>query len=202
MGITTRGLIALTIELGGVGLVIGVRVLIARHNTGSSGVRLGGFGRAPAERLALTWGAIAIAALMVATFGALGGQQWASASWPTVGYGVLVAGAGILMTFVCQLAMGASWRIGLDRNERTTLVTAGPYRHVRNPIYTGMIVFVIGIALILPGPLTFGAVAALTAALEISVRRVEEPYLLESHGGEYARWSARAGRFVPGIGRT
>jgi protein-S-isoprenylcysteine O-methyltransferase Ste14 len=38
-------------------------------------------------------------------------------------------------------------------------------------------------------------------ALEIQVRAVEEPYLLRTHPEEYAEYLARAGRFVPGVGR-
>jgi protein-S-isoprenylcysteine O-methyltransferase Ste14 len=39
------------------------------------------------------------------------------------------------------------------------------------------------------------------ASLEIQVRRVEEPYLLATHGEAYRRYASRTGRFVPGLGR-
>ena len=39
------------------------------------------------------------------------------------------------------------------------------------------------------------------AGLEIQTRAVEEPYLRELHGKAYARYAARTGRFVPGVGR-
>src|SRR2546423_7851849 len=55
--------------------------------------------------------------------------------------GVVVAGLGILATVWAQFAMGASWRIGVDDTERTALVTGGPFRWVRNPIYTSMLLF-------------------------------------------------------------
>ena len=46
------------------------------------------------------------------------------------------------------------------------------------------------------------AAALLTAVgIEIQVRAVEEPYLLEGHGERYRRYASRVGRFVPGIGR-
>ncbi|HLS74191.1 MAG TPA: hypothetical protein VK046_10500 [Actinomycetaceae bacterium] len=38
--------------------------------------------------------------------------------------------------------------------------------------------------------------------MEIQVRLVEEPYLLRTHGPAYARYTARVGRFLPGLGRT
>ncbi len=40
----------------------------------------------------------------------------------------------------------------------------------------------------------------LVAAIQIQVRVVEEPYLRRVHGDPYLRYSAAAGRFLPGIG--
>jgi protein-S-isoprenylcysteine O-methyltransferase Ste14 len=193
--------VALTLGLVWLTLVIGIRVLLAWRRTGATGIKLRSFGGRPAERAAGGFGAVAIAAVTLAIFGAIAGSPLGGWWWRTAGLGIAVTLVGLVATFVGQLAMGTSWRIGLDRGERTGLVTGGPYRHVRNPIYTAMIVFTIGIALILPGPLTFVAVAALVVALEITVRRVEEPFLFECHGDAYRRWSAHVGRFVPGLGR-
>jgi len=39
------------------------------------------------------------------------------------------------------------------------------------------------------------------AGLELHVRHVEEPYLLQTHGDAYRAYAASAGRFVPGVGR-
>ncbi len=39
------------------------------------------------------------------------------------------------------------------------------------------------------------------AALELQVRAVEEPHLQAEHGERYRAYAARAGRFVPGVGR-
>lgn len=117
------------------------------------------------------------------------------------GLGVLLFAAGLPLTLWSQLAMGASWRIGVDPEARTALVTAGPFRRVRNPIFTAMILTVLGIALMAPSALALAAVAALVIAVEIQVRLVEEPYLTRVHGDEYLHYAARAGRFVPWIGR-
>lgn len=43
-----------------------------------------------------------------------------------------------------QQAMGRSWRIGVDTDERTELVTEGVFGLVRNPVFTAMIVAVGG----------------------------------------------------------
>lgn len=40
------------------------------------------------------------------------------------------------------------------------------------------------------------------AGIEVQVRQVEEPYLRRVHGRAYTDYSARVGRFLPGLGRT
>lgn len=120
--------------------------------------------------------------------------------------GVRAAGAalfavGLSATLYAQIAMGESWRIGVDEEERTALVTSGPFAAVRNPIFAAMLPTSIGLALVVPNAVAIVGVAALFAALEIQVRLVEEPYLLRVHGEDYRGYAARVGRFVPGLGR-
>jgi protein-S-isoprenylcysteine O-methyltransferase Ste14 len=115
--------------------------------------------------------------------------------------GLVLFAAGLAITFGAQLAMGTSWRIGVDPEERTELVTTGPFALVRNPIYSGMIPAVAGLTLLNPNPLALVALAGLVSALELQVRAVEEPHLLRSHGEVYAAYAARVGRFVPGLGK-
>jgi protein-S-isoprenylcysteine O-methyltransferase Ste14 len=114
--------------------------------------------------------------------------------------GIALATSGIVLTFCAQLAMGDSWRVGVDPEERTALVTGGPFKLVRNPIYSTVIPTVLGLALMVPNALSIAGLAVLVTALELQVRRVEEPHLLRSYGDAYAEYAARVGRFVPGLG--
>ena len=116
--------------------------------------------------------------------------------------GVLLAGLGILATFAAQLAMGDSWRVGVASDERTELVTDGPFRVVRNPIFTAMIVMAVGLALMVPNAVALGGVALLVLSLELHVRLIEEPYLLGVHGQPYEDYARSTGRFLPWIGRA
>jgi protein-S-isoprenylcysteine O-methyltransferase Ste14 len=72
---------------------------------------------------------------------------------------------------------------------------------VRNPIFSAMTVATLGLALLAPNILSWLALAALVAGLEIHVRLVEEPYLTRTHGDDYRRYASRTGRFLPVIGR-
>ncbi len=104
-------------------------------------------------------------------------------------------------TFVAQLVMARSWRIGVDPSERTELVTRGLFAVVRNPIFSFMILASAGMALACPTPLSLVAPLLLLVALELQVRIVEEPYLARTHGEDYLRYARRVGRFVPWVGR-
>jgi protein-S-isoprenylcysteine O-methyltransferase Ste14 len=113
------------------------------------------------------------------------------------GVGLLLAVAGIGLTFWAQLAMGASWRIGLDADERTALVTTGPFAVVRNPIFSTMGLTALGFTLMAPTAVGVVGLAVMVVALELQVRAVEEPYLRAVHGPAFAAYTARTGRFVP-----
>jgi len=97
--------------------------------------------------------------------------------------------------------MGRSWRADVDPDARSPLVTTGPFRLVRNPVFAGSAVSVVGLALVVPNVVSLLMVAAFLAGLEIQVRLVEEPYLLRVHGDVYRDYAARTGRFMPGVGR-
>ncbi|MGV0624442.1 methyltransferase family protein [Mycolicibacter minnesotensis] len=114
--------------------------------------------------------------------------------------GTVLAVAGIAATVYSQRDMGESWRIGVDSEEATALVSDGVFAWVRNPIFTAMLIFAAGIALMTPNPLALVAFGALWGAIELQVRVVEEPYLARVHGDAYRRYCADVGRFLPGIG--
>ena len=115
--------------------------------------------------------------------------------------GFAMFGLGLAGTLIAQLAMGDSWRIGVDESERTDLVTTGPFAIVRNPIFAAMIPTSLGLALLVPSVLAFTAFLVLVVALELQVRLVEEPYLTRTHGERYVLYASRVGRFVPGVGK-
>lgn len=114
--------------------------------------------------------------------------------------GIAVAMIGIAATVYAQLEMGDSWRIGVDEQETTTLVHTGVFGRVRNPVYTAMFTFGLGIALVTPNLVACVGFVLLVSMIELQVRRVEEPHLLRTHGAAYRAYTASVGRFIPGIG--
>lgn len=184
-------------------LAFGVRIALQVRRTGSTGVRGLDRGAAPLEWVAGALFVVSLAAGAVAPLLALLGVVEPVEALDAVvvhALGFVLAASGVVATFLAQLAMGDSWRIGVESEERTDLVTDGLFALVRNPIYSAMLPTVLGLALIVPSPFALLACAGLAVALELQVRRVEEPYLLRTHGDAYADYGARVGRFVPRIG--
>jgi protein-S-isoprenylcysteine O-methyltransferase Ste14 len=187
-----------------VALAFGWRSWVQWRHTGSTGFR-GIHGRPLSPEwlggvLFVVGTAATLAAPVLAWTGTA--PSWDALARPAtlwLGLGLMVAGtAGTLWA---QLAMGTSWRIGVDPSERTALVTDGPFRWVRNPIFTAMLTGLVGLALLVPGPLATLAFVATLAGVELQVRTAEEPYLIRTHGAAYLGWAARTGRFLPGVGR-
>jgi len=185
-------------------LAFGLRSLIHYRRTGSTGF-VGLSGRpGSAEWCGGALFALALAAALAAPLLQLAGVVRPAASLVTPwvqAAGALLYLAGVVGTLWAQFAMGESWRIGVDAGAHTALVAAGPFRWVRNPIYTTMSLATIGLALLVPNVAALIGVAALALAVEIQVRLVEEPYLERVHGARYRRYAATAGRFVPRLGR-
>jgi protein-S-isoprenylcysteine O-methyltransferase Ste14 len=119
---------------------------------------------------------------------------------PVQACGLLMVALGLILTVIAQLQLGGSWRIGVDPSEVTPLVTGGVFRFVRNPIFTGMLMGLLGLALVVPNILSVLALVLVVIGVKVHVHLVEEPYLLHMHGGRYREYARSVGRFVPKFG--
>ena len=113
--------------------------------------------------------------------------------------GVVISVCGIVGALAAQLAMGESWRIGVDANEETKLVTHGMFQYVRNPIFTFIGVSLVGFFLTVPNGWSVISILLTAIGIQLQVRYVEEPYLLKIHGDAYRGYIAKVGRFLPRI---
>jgi protein-S-isoprenylcysteine O-methyltransferase Ste14 len=185
-------------------LAFGLRAILHYRRTGSSGF-VGLSGRPGSiEWLAGVLFGVAVITGGLAPLAQLLGllQPVVSGDAPAMHVaGVLCFGIGLAGTLQAQASMGDSWRIGVDSGERTDLVSRGPFRWVRNPIFTWMSLATVGLVLLTPNVLAIASLVILLVVLEVQVRAVEEPYLLRTHGASYRKYASTTGRFVPGIGR-
>jgi protein-S-isoprenylcysteine O-methyltransferase Ste14 len=117
------------------------------------------------------------------------------------GLALIVLGyAGTLWTYA---AMGDAWRIGIDAKEKTSLVSVGPFRWVRHPIYSLQVVMLAGAALLLPTPASLAALLTHLFCVRIKAAD-EERFLAGVHGTVYRDYLSRTGGLFPKLygGRT
>jgi len=110
--------------------------------------------------------------------------------------GVLIMILGSILILIGQLHLGNSWRIGIDHQNRTELVMHGIYKYCRNPIFSGVIIILIGYYLLLP---TLLSTALLILSIIAIGRQIveEEKYLIKEHQELYINYVKKTGRFIP-----
>ncbi len=141
--------------------------------------------------LFLYFGAIAIWPSLASGAGQL---DWAM-SRPTRYASVVLMGLATIWTGYAQFHMGNSWRIGIPRGEAPMLRTSGPFAVSRNPIFLGMLVFVIGMTLWSPTTVTVSLLIATFISIEVQIR-FEESWLERSKGDEYRAYCLRVRRWI------
>ena len=109
------------------------------------------------------------------------------------GLGLLVA--SLVWTAVAQFQMGASWRIGIDRKNRTELVEKGLFSVSRNPIFLGMRLALAGFFLTIPNAVTLLTLVLGDVLMQIQVR-LEEEHLKNLHGANYAEFCRKVRRWI------
>lgn len=113
--------------------------------------------------------------------------------------GLGMIGAGCLLRSRAARSLGASFAVRLGVREDQALVETGPYRRLRHPNYTGLLLVALGTALSLSSP------SALTATLCIWLPVVlvriarEERLLLARFDGAYRAYMRRTWRLIVGL---
>jgi protein-S-isoprenylcysteine O-methyltransferase Ste14 len=125
---------------------------------------------------------------------AAGRIDWAAGD-ATRGASVSLMLVATVWTAYAQFAMGNSWRIGIPQKDAPPLRTHGPFAVSRNPIFLGMLAFVLGMTLWSASAVTVAIFVATYLSLEIQIRG-EEPFLERVHGEAYRAYRARVRRWI------
>jgi protein-S-isoprenylcysteine O-methyltransferase Ste14 len=113
--------------------------------------------------------------------------------------GFAVGLAGLALMAWAQAELGKLWSAQLQVRQEHHLVDSGPYARVRHPMYTSMLLFGIGLALV-TAHWVFVLFAVVTIPGLIYRAPREEQMMIEQLGDEYRAYMKRAGRFLPKIG--
>lgn len=130
--------------------------------------------------------------------------RWAADPWSAPMWG---SGAVVLVLMLASVAlfdwttrtMGRNWALVARTRSDASLVTAGPFAYVRNPIYLALAIFMIALS-IASGHEAQLLIAVPVYALATVLRvRLEEKVLRAAFGDAYDAYAARTKRFVPGL---
>ena len=122
---------------------------------------------------------------------------WPLATLVVIGGAALLGlGAGLMYrTISLFAALGRGTLAPWDPTRR--LVVAGPYRHVRNPMITGVLSVLLGEGLVLGSPTILVTAAIFFAVNATYIPLVEEPGLVDRFGDEYLAYRRNVPRWVP-----
>ena len=113
--------------------------------------------------------------------------------------GVVCLAVGLWLFARAHADLGTNWSITLEVREEHQLVTHGIYRAVRHPMYSALLLYSIGQALVIPNWIA-GPSYAVAMALLVAFRLgPEERMMLEVFGKDYEAYLERTKRLVPGI---
>src|SRR5215472_15952253 len=108
--------------------------------------------------------------------------------------GSLMMAAGYALTLWCYVAMGDAWRMGVNQKDNTQLVTCGPYRWMRHPIYLSQLVMVTAIVVLLPSVFSL-VMLAIQVVCVWTKASDEESHLRNRLGPAYDSYRSRTGWF-------
>jgi len=123
-------------------------------------------------------------------------QTFLPQSYLTFWTGTALVVMGLGFTVWARLVLGRNWSGTVTIKKDHELVQAGPYRWVRHPIYTGLLLAFFGTALALGEWRGLLACCLALAAFVIKLR-IEERWMTELFGPAYLHYQKRVRRLVP-----
>jgi len=118
---------------------------------------------------------------------------------PTGLAGPIVMWAGLVVRIWAIVVLGRSFRMTVEVDTGQRVVDSGPYRWVRHPSYTGILLLMAGLGLVYGNWPALAILLVLPAGVLIYRIFVEEAVLTEVTGRAYADYAARTKRLVPGV---
>jgi protein-S-isoprenylcysteine O-methyltransferase Ste14 len=125
---------------------------------------------------------------------------WRSPSALSIIVGIVLAAAGALLGLVAGRRLGRALTPTPVPVEGAGLRTDGPYRWVRHPIYSAVLLMVAGYVVAI-GSIWTAACAVVLLVFFLLKSRWEDGLLHEQYGDQWTAWAARTGALTPRVPR-
>lgn len=117
----------------------------------------------------------------------------------TVGViGLMLAAAGAILAIWSRYLLGRNWSVSVQKKQDHELISNGPYKFVRHPIYSGLLLLFIGNALIVGDYRAIIAVIIVFLSFWYKLRK-EERWMTEAFGAAYVEYAKGTRTLVPWI---
>jgi len=114
------------------------------------------------------------------------------------GLAVILTAVGLGLAVLARAYLGGNWSAEVVIRKDHQLIRSGPYTRIRHPIYTGLLLALLGAVL------AIGEVRAIVGfaivAIAFKARR-EESFLVQEFGDEFDRYRRQTGLFLPRLTR-
>jgi len=186
-------LMSLTSELGLIYLVSEILLTLTRRSRSKTGTKQ------DRSKLGIIWLVIAIS-VMAGVFVA---QNFRAAALPHgrmfASAGVVLFVAGLILRWWAIITLGRFFTVDVTIEKDHQLVEKGPFRIVRHPSYTGVLLAFVGLALSLRNGAALLVILIPIGAAFVHRMNVEEDALSRALGPRYAEYMKRTKRLVPFI---
>jgi protein-S-isoprenylcysteine O-methyltransferase Ste14 len=139
---------------------------------------------------------VAIILLAIPDHGGWYGAQFIQRSLATYWAGVAILVIGLGFSIWARRRLGRNWSGTVTLKDDHELVRTGPYRWVRHPIYTGILLGIAGSALSLGEWRGLASIALATFAFWLKIR-LEERWMIETFGDSYRRYRSEVSALIP-----
>lgn len=113
--------------------------------------------------------------------------------------GLALYGLGMWLFHRAHHDLGTNWSITLQLRQGQVLVTHGVYRYVRHPMYSALLAYGAGQALIVPNWAVAPSYLVPICALVAIRLCAEEQMMVKAFGDQYIEYCKRTRRLIPGI---
>lgn len=124
------------------------------------------------------------------------GYPFVPISAATEWIGAAVTVAGLLFAVWARRKLGGNWSAMVTLKEGHELIRSGPYRRIRHPIYSGILLAFLGTAIAIGRIVGLIALAIVWASFWMKARR-EESFLAQEFGAQFEAHRKRTGMFLP-----